>query len=130
MNSVKKSNSLGVTILPVTVPSLAAFGSLEDVGSKILSAERAKESTINVTMLRQQERQATYGTVYDFVYELVSTRGVKRIVNAVSIVKSKLYIVNGTVGCGKGGGGCGEEQQQESDALLHAAQSLDVINTS
>lgn len=38
----RRSTSVGVTVNPVRVPSLSAFGSLEDVGAKLLGAEKAK----------------------------------------------------------------------------------------
>jgi hypothetical protein len=52
----RRSSSLGVTVAPVRVPSLAAFGPLDAVGARLLDAERRKESTKSVTMLRQEER--------------------------------------------------------------------------
>ena len=38
----RKSTQVGVTVNPVRIASLSAFGSLEDVGDKLLNAERAK----------------------------------------------------------------------------------------
>lgn len=121
----QKSSTLGVTVFPVTVPSLEKFGSIADVGEKLLGAEKAKESTLSVSMLVQEQRDTPFGAVYDFVYELESTRGRKRIVNCVSIVNSKLYIVNGTAGCGKEA--CGAGQEAVVDVLLQAAKSLEIL---
>jgi hypothetical protein len=117
--------SLGVTVLPVRVPSLEAFGSLDDVGEKLLAAEREKESTLGVAMVSAAARTAPFGTVYDFVYELDSTRGRKQLVNAVTIVDSKLYIVNGAVGCGKVEA-CSPDVAAFTALVTRAAQSLDV----
>jgi hypothetical protein len=52
----RRSSSLGVTVSPVRVASLAAFGPLGAVGERLLGAERAKESTLSVAMLSQAER--------------------------------------------------------------------------
>ena len=62
--------------------------------------------------------------MYDFQYELESTRGRKRIANCVTIVNSKLYIVNGNVSCGKEE--CGADAQGEAEMVQRAAQSLQV----
>lgn len=121
--------SLGVTVLPVRVPSLEAFGSLDDVGDKLLAAERAKESTLGVDMVAAAARTAPYGAVYDFVYELDTTRGRKRLVNTVTIVDAKLYIVNGAVGCGKAPA-CGPDAAALTDLVSRAAQSLNVTRKS
>jgi len=52
----RRSSSLGVTVAPVRVASLASFGPLAAVGERLLGAERAKDSTLSVTMLSQAER--------------------------------------------------------------------------
>jgi hypothetical protein len=39
--------------------------------------------------------------LYDYEYELDSTRGRKRILNTVTIVAAKLFIVNAQHKCGK-----------------------------
>ena len=120
-----KGTTLGVTVFPVTVRELDKFGTIGEVGEKLLGAERAKESTLGVEMLTQEQRSTEFGTVYDFVYELESTRGRKRIVNTVAIVNSKLYIVNGVVGCGKEA--CGIGQDASVEVLQQAAKSLEII---
>lgn len=123
---LKKSSTLGMTVLPVMVPSLEKFGSLEVVAEKLLAAEKAKESTLSVEMLSQQQRETPFASaVYDFVYEVDSTRGRKQIVNCVAIVNSKLYILNGNVSCGKGAA-CGEEQVATVQLMKRAAQSLNI----
>jgi hypothetical protein len=59
------------SLLPTTS---AAFASL-------LHAERAKESTLSVAMVAQTARSESGVPVYDFEYELESTRGRKRILS-------------------------------------------------
>lgn len=120
----QKGTALGVTVLPVMVPSLQRFGSIDSVGGKLLGAERAKESTLSVTMLSQEERDVGDVLFYDFLYELESTRGRKLTNSTVAIVNSKLYIVNGTVACGKES--CSLEALQQMQVLQTAAQSLRV----
>jgi len=95
---VKKA-TLGVTVLPVRIATLGEFGSLEQVAEKLVSAERAKESTLGVHMVSSMQRDTGNGAAYDFLYELDSTRGRSTIAASVTIVNSKLYIVNGTVPC-------------------------------
>lgn len=95
---VKKA-TLGVTVLPVRIATLREFGSLEQVAEKLVSAERAKESTLGVRMVSSVQRDTGNGAAYDFLYQLDSTRGRSTIAASVTIVNSKLYIVNGTVPC-------------------------------
>jgi hypothetical protein len=123
---LKKSSTLGMTVLPVMVPTLEKFGSLESVAEKLIAAEKAKESTLSVEMLNQNQRETPFASaVYDFVYEVDSTRGRKQIVNCVAIVESKLYILNGSVSCGKREA-CGEEQLATVALMKQAAQSLTI----
>jgi PsbP len=120
----KKSSTLGMTVLPVMVPTLDKFGSLDIVAEKLIAAEKAKESTLSVEMRSQKQRETPFASaVYDFVYEVDSTRGRKIIVNCVAIVNSKLYILNGNVSCGKGVA-CGEDQLAVVELMKLAAQSL------
>lgn len=88
-------------MLPVRISSLAEFGELKQVGQRLLDAEHAKESTLSVTMVDAAVREAPSGPVYDFEYELESTRGRKRILSTVTVVGSKLYIANGALSCSK-----------------------------
>lgn len=67
----------------------------------ITSAEKEKESTLSVTVLSSNERNAAAGLLYDITYELETTRGRKAISNTVTIVKNTLYIVSGQVKCDK-----------------------------
>ncbi|KAL4423069.1 hypothetical protein ABPG77_005874 [Micractinium sp. CCAP 211/92] len=99
----QKSTSVGVTVYPVTIDSLEQFGDLQMVGERLLSTEREKESTLGTAMVAQRARTDPAGgfSIYDFEYELESTRGRKRILSTVAIAGRKLYIANGAVSCGK-----------------------------
>ncbi|KAL4857785.1 PsbP domain-containing protein 2 [Chlorella vulgaris] len=97
----KKSTNVGVTVYPVMIASLDQFGDLQAVGERLLGAERAKESTLSVAMVAQTARSESGVPVYDFEYELESTRGRKRILSTVTIAGRKLYISNGNISCGK-----------------------------
>eukprot|EP00877_Chromochloris_zofingiensis_P011497 jgi/Chrzof1/6600/Cz19g02070.t1_PPD2[v5.2] len=100
----RRSTSVGITVSPVRVVNIQQFGTLEDVGRKLLEAEKKKESTLGVQLLSQSSRTGAAGaTLYDYEYELDSTRGLKHIVNTVTITGSRLYILNGTVKCEKEG---------------------------
>eukprot|EP00887_Chlorella_sp_A99_P004299 scaffold15.g4299.t1 len=117
---------LGVTVLPVRIRSLAEFGDLAQVGQRLLDAERAKESTLGVALVGSAARSlpgSPQTQVYDYEYELESTRGRKRILSTVAVADAKLYIANGSITCDKET--CAA--QEGGTALLRAAvQSLAV----
>ncbi len=107
---------------PVLVKTLADFGTLEEVTAKLVAAERdkartaqrthtrtrchdrhdcttlnapraAQESTVSVEVLSSRERRAASGaTLYEIDYLLDSSRGKKRVINAVCIDAATLYI--------------------------------------
>lgn len=124
-----------MTVNPVRVSSIEAFGALEAVGSRLLDTERAKESTLGVTLVRQYTKVSTGGSgalLYCYEYELDSTRGLKRILNTVTIYDSRLYILNGSCKCekkGEGGqGGCDAGEGPATLALLRAvADTFEVL---
>ncbi|KAK9828676.1 hypothetical protein WJX72_001487 [[Myrmecia] bisecta] len=122
-NPGRKSTTVGVTVLPVRIASLDKFGDVALVGERLLGAERAKESTKSVTMLHQSSRQSASGLLlYDFEYELDSTRGRKRILSTVAVVNKKLYILNGNYKC--------EEsvcRESEVEPLRISAASFDAL---
>lgn len=65
-------NSVGVVINPVKVRSLEEFGTREKVADRLLSAEREKESTLNVEIDRSYSRTLSSGSVlYTFEYRFV-----------------------------------------------------------
>jgi cell pole-organizing protein PopZ len=103
----------------VLVQSLAQFGTLAEVTAKVVAAEREKvrargsaavitssssfadtrspltrqESTLSVEVLASRERQTASGAaVYEIDYLLDSSRGRKRVLNAVCITNATLYI--------------------------------------
>eukprot|EP00892_Ulva_mutabilis_P006617 jgi/Ulvmu1/4327/UM002_0050.1 len=100
----KASTTVGVTVSPVRIASLTAFGSSDDVAAKLLAAEKKKESTISVELLQTETRSLSTGEdAYAYEYELNSTRGRKRVLNVVTISQSKLYIVNAQCKCTEDG---------------------------
>ncbi|KAF5833333.1 hypothetical protein DUNSADRAFT_10413 [Dunaliella salina] len=142
----RRSTSIGVTVNPVRVPRIEEFGSLEVIGQRLLDTERKKESTMGVTMVSQQQRAGLHGsdnngsnksgaTLYDYEYDLNSTRGRKRILNTVTIYNSKLFILNGNLKCdkveGQEDGGSADAPciapPGSLDALRAAARSFDVL---
>lgn len=134
----RPSSTLGVTVAPVRVQTLAAFGDVGVVAEKLVAAEKNKarflgctapperpsanpglplshdmrqapsqvastlqESTLAVDLLAQRSRAQEDGKVlYEYEYELASTRGRKRILNSVSITAGRLIIVNAQCKCG------------------------------
>ena len=88
-----------MTVSPVRVASLDAFGSLEAVGARLLETEAKKESTLDVRMVSEAARRGAGGAaLYDYEYELNSTRGRKRIVNTVSITGAPSGCAGGPCG--------------------------------
>jgi len=115
----RRSTSVGVTVNPVRVRQIQDFGSLQQVGDKLLEAERAKESTKSAALLSQSQRELPSGaTLYDYEYDLDSTRGRKRILNTVTIFNGQLYILNAAYKCEKGDEGCNSEAAVATVALL------------
>ena len=100
-NPDAKYSNIGVTVSPVTINSLTAFGSVKEIGSKLAEAESKKESTIpgGVYVLSENERVGpkSGATFYDYEYRLITTHGNKRIYTSVTIVDSTLYILNAQV---------------------------------
>ena len=97
----QKYSQIGVTVSPVKIASLAEFGSVRDIGEKLTQAEAAKESTVpgGVTLVSEGERvgPASGTTFYEYEYRLVTTRGNKRVFNAVAVRNNVLYIMNAQV---------------------------------
>ena len=91
-----------MTVSPVKIASLAEFGSVRDIGEKLTQAEAAKEkarSPGGVTLVSEGERvgPASGTTFYEYEYRLVTTRGNKRVFNAVAVRNNVLYIMNAQV---------------------------------
>lgn len=122
----RRSTSVGVTVSPVRVASIGQFGDLAAVGQRLLEAERKKESTLDVQLLTSSQRQGSNGaTLYDYEYELDSTRGKKRIFNTVTIEGSKLYILNGNFKCDKEAGCSTDDATNTLAVLRQVAGSFD-----
>ncbi|KIZ05320.1 PsbP-like protein [Monoraphidium neglectum] len=86
----------------------------------------SSESTLDVRLLSESQRTGGGGALlYDYEYELSSTRGRKRIVNTVSITGSKLYILNGQFKCEKDGCGDDGATQDAIETLRGVAASFD-----
>lgn len=123
----RKSSKLGVTVSPIRVDNLEAFGDLDSVAARLLAAEKAKDSTTGVEMVKQGTRKGSQSgvTIYDFEYELDSTRGRKRVLNSVAISRRQLYIVNGNAKCDKGV--CDGAAEAATKLMRQAAASFDVL---
>ncbi|CAI5535385.1 unnamed protein product [Closterium sp. Naga37s-1] len=91
----RRGDTLGVVVNPVRVRSLRDFGDIDLVATRLLDAERRKESTKSAEILSQRTKELPGGVpLYQIEYALASTRGSKRILTAVTIADRKLYIVN------------------------------------
>ncbi|KAI5071797.1 hypothetical protein GOP47_0014048 [Adiantum capillus-veneris] len=90
-----KGNNVGVVVNPVRISSLSEFGTVDIVADKLLQAEKKKPSTNDVQLIKVNERLAHGGApLYQLEYKLDSSRGVKRILSAVTVASKKLYILN------------------------------------
>ncbi|KAL2620491.1 hypothetical protein R1flu_000696 [Riccia fluitans] len=88
-------NNIGVTVNPVRISSLKAFGTVDDVTEKLIAAERDKPSTKEMKVIRVEERNLLKDTpLYQLEYTLETSRGSKRVLTAVTVSASKLYILN------------------------------------
>ncbi|KAM1052569.1 hypothetical protein ACFX13_000162 [Malus domestica] len=88
------SNNVGVVVNPVRLTTLGEFGSPQFVADKLIQAERRKESTKDVVVIGYAERPGQGSLqVYEFEYEVDSTRGgMKRIFSAAFVASKKLYL--------------------------------------
>lgn len=76
-------------------------------------------------LLRQEIREQDNGVqLYEFEYQLDSTRGLKRILNVVTITSSRLFIVNAQHKCDKGA--CTEADEDRVRTLQKIASSFRV----
>lgn len=94
--------NLGITILPVRISRVEEYGTVEQVAEKIVQTEKAKDGTLRAEIMHKRSVDIGYGiTAYDYDYEIQSTRGTKRIISRVCIRDKQLFVVNGTITCGK-----------------------------
>ncbi|KAG6547815.1 hypothetical protein Mapa_010632 [Marchantia paleacea] len=90
-----RANNIGVTVNPVRIASLKAFGTVDDVTEKLIHAERDKPSTKDMQVIRVQEKQLLKDTpLYTLEYTLDTSRGSKRVLTAVTVSAYKLYILS------------------------------------
>jgi PsbP len=86
-----------------------------------------QESTLGVELLQQLTKTDSTGTkLYEFEYELNSTRGRKQILNVVTISDATLYIVNGQHKCGKDA--CSQEDAAAMKLLRKSANTFLLLN--
>ena len=97
----EKYTQIGVTVSPVKISSLAEFGTVHDIGVRLLKAEAAKESTVpgGVSLVSEGERNGLASGIifYDYEYCLITTHGNKRVFNSVAVYNNVLYIMNAQV---------------------------------
>ena len=78
-------------------------------------------------LVRQEARRGAESgvTIYDFEYELDSTRGRKRILSTVAIAGRRLFIVNGAAKCD--GGACAGAAEDAAELMRRAAATFDAL---
>jgi len=95
-----KGNTLGVTVNPVKLQKLSDFGSVEDVGERLLGVEKQKDGFVGVELLRSGARGgAGEGSpiVYEYDYRLDNIHVKKRFLCAVTVADGTMFIVQGAV---------------------------------
>ena len=97
----RRGVNIGITRLPVRISSVVEYGSVEEVGRKVLDAEKQKDGTLRVAMMGEQTVLLGPFEGYEYEYEVETTRGTKRIVSRVAIKDSELFVVTATLSCGK-----------------------------
>lgn len=126
----RRGVNIGVTILPVRIDTVAEYGDLENVSDKIIQAEKAKDGSLSAEMMSKDSLMLVESGVqaYDYEYEVGTTRGTKRIVSRVCIRNRKLYVVNGTLSCGKVDA-ChfDEDGEQILHLMRQSVKSFDVV---
>lgn len=97
--------SLGVTVSPVRLDRLDAFGDVDAVGERLLGAEARKDGWIasTLTSARRAGRRGTSDPLYAYEYELTTTRAHKVVATAVAVQGGTLFTVTGLAPCPKGG---------------------------
>lgn len=124
----RRSTSIGITVNPVKVSRIEDFGGVKDVGEKLLDAERRKDGFLSASLVSESSHSGAAGaTLYEYEYELESTRGRKRILNTVTIFNSRLYILNGAYKCDKEG--CTPEALGSVQRLRDIAATFDVLSS-
>lgn len=93
-----KSTQIGVTVTPIKILSLSAFGTLHEIGEKLIKAEESKDTSVpgGALLIREHERIGTLSglTFYDYEYQLTTTHGTKRVISSVVVENSNLFIMN------------------------------------
>uniref|UniRef100_A0A7N0TX19 PsbP C-terminal domain-containing protein n=1 Tax=Kalanchoe fedtschenkoi TaxID=63787 RepID=A0A7N0TX19_KALFE len=89
-------NNIGVVVTPVRLSKLSDFGTPQFVADKLIQAEKRKESTNDARLIEFKERSGQGGLeVYEFEYEVDSSRGgLKKIFSAAFVASKKLYLLN------------------------------------
>lgn len=100
----RRGVNLGISILPVRIESVQDYGTVDEVAEKILQTENAKDGNISSTLIKSDSLELASGSLaYDYQYEIQTTRGTKRILSRVCIRNGELFVVNGSISCGKVG---------------------------
>ncbi|CAG9460546.1 unnamed protein product [Pedinophyceae sp. YPF-701] len=128
VNPSRSSTTVGVTVSPVRINTLKSFGTTDEVGERLIAAERAKDGTLGAELLSSGSRQGTGGVpVYDYTYAVDSTRGLKRISTTVTIADRKLFIANGQFKCDKERGCDAEGAAEAIEQMTAAVRSLALV---
>uniref|UniRef100_A0A7S0J2K1 PsbP C-terminal domain-containing protein n=1 Tax=Calcidiscus leptoporus TaxID=127549 RepID=A0A7S0J2K1_9EUKA len=92
LSSPKKGVSLGVTVDPVKIDSLEAFGTPEEVASRVLAVEEGRDGVLDV-QLRSLAAHTGTPSYYTIEYFVESTRGKKVYLCKYCISQKRLYVL-------------------------------------
>jgi len=94
-------SELGVSVDPVKIDSLEAFGTAKEVAKKVLGAEKARDGVTTAKMLAYKKEQIDGKTYYIIEYESETSRGDKHFIAKVAIEDKKLYVLTAQAKQGK-----------------------------
>jgi len=81
-----KGYTVGVAVDPVKIDSLAAFGTPDFVGQRIVDVEKKKDGVIDVQLLKAESLESGGQVFYEVEYTSDTTRGFNHFITRVIVV--------------------------------------------
>ncbi|CEL98426.1 unnamed protein product [Vitrella brassicaformis CCMP3155] len=86
-----KGYTVGVAVDPVKIDSLAAFGTPDFVGQRIVDVEKKKDGVIDVQLLKAESLESGGQVFYEVEYTSDTTRGFNHFITRVIVVNQRLF---------------------------------------
>lgn len=117
VNFANADYKFGITVDPVRIDSLAAFGTAEQVAAKVVLAEVNRDGVFDVTLMEDPIDKVSY---YQLNYRSTGKRGVKRYVAKFYIRNNFLFALTAQ---------CQEEAYETlKDDILKAVDSFEIVS--